>query len=206
MHCVQLAHESPEFPSLPSRGHLFKRSTGFNKSPAQLMRSLVILVAVATQGCSTANCLQSQHQSLCRRDMQIIVHNTRLWQEYKALSELAYQKRAAEYLAYKIDVEKKMVNPKTSTLPSIAQRLPSEPVEGYVELYGEGRTRHRPSSDNRITKNDIYIVKDGEEVVQLVDYIVSLTSLDGSTPYTCYGMYPPVYLQKTQIYLRKKPN
>ena len=102
--------------------------------------------------------------------MEVIVHDNNLWREYRAESEAAHRR----------DSEKN---------PPIKWRTLYSPVGEFKIVYGDNKSFFRPNVDNKIVRNDVFVVKGDKVVAQIIDYIYQYRSIDGLTSFNCLNLY-----------------
>jgi hypothetical protein len=145
----------------------------------QLMIASLSLIAIATQGCSMENIIE-EHERVCKQNMKVIVHDEKLWREYRAQSEAAYQKEILE-------------------TPPMIGRTYYIPIGEFEVKFGERKTDFRANiPENKIVREDVFIMKGGKIVAQIVDFIAYYKSIDGPTGFNCLHLYKNLNLRENE--------
>lgn len=135
----------------------------------------VSLLVVLLSGCSTNMNIVEEHEAICKKNMQVIVHDGNLWREYQKQSEIAHQREmAAEY--------------------PIAWRALYFPVGNFTIAFGEGKSFFRSSGTKKIYRDDVFVMKNDVIVAQIVDYITQIRGFDGPTDFSCLKFYDNLVL------------
>ena len=128
------------------------------------------LAASIIQGCSMNEKMIAEHERICRQNMKVIVHDDDLWREYRAQSEAAHRREVKEN-------------------PPIRGRTLYDPVGNFTISYGDEKSYFRPNVNDKILRNDIFVMKGDKVVVQIVDFIAQYRSIDGATSFNCLHFY-----------------
>jgi hypothetical protein len=166
------------------------------------MSVIVIVVIVVTQGCSMFGDIIKEHEQICVKNMKVIVHDEKLWREYKELAEISYLKSDDEYRSWiNSDAGPKEVEGGLG-VPASAGRMYLEPVEGFDQRYGPSIKNIRPAYSTRpytngqILRDDLFLMKGDKVVIQVVDYIVAYQTLGAQMGFDCLGHYGILYTDK----------
>lgn len=136
----------------------------------QLMIAALSLVVIATQGCSMENIIK-EHERVCGQNMKVIVHDEKLWREYRAQSEAAHQREMR-------------------ATPPVKWRPLYVSVGEFKIAYGDEKTYFRANIDeNKIVRDDLFIMNGDKIVLQIVDFIAYYQSIDGPTSFSCLPLY-----------------
>jgi DNA polymerase I len=168
-----------------------------------LMSAIGLVVIVITQGCSMFGDIVKEHEQICVKNMKVIVHDEKLWQEYKILSEIAYQQKEIEYRAWiNSDAGPKEVEGGLGVPASAGRASLLEHVEGFDQRYGPSIKNIRPAYSTRpytngqILRDDLFLMKGDKVVIQVVDYIVAYQTLGAQMGFDCQGHYGILYTDK----------
>jgi len=134
----------------------------------RLMIASLGLVTFAVQACS--NDMTEEHERVCRQNKKIIVHDAKLWREFRALSEAAHQREVRQ-------------------TPPIKWRPLYVGVEGFEVYFGNDKTYFRSSADDKIVRDDLFIMNGKKIVVQIVDYTYSYRVMGTQTGLNCLKYY-----------------
>lgn len=164
-----------------------------------LMSAIGLVVIVVTQGCSMFGDIIKEHEQICIKNKKVIVHDEKLWREYKLLAEISYQKSDDEYQDFlKSDKGPKRVSGGIK-IPNHQVRMNLEYVEGFDERYGSSFNNIRPMmtnlpySDGKIIRDDLFLMKKNKIVIQVVDYIIAWQTIDNLNGLDCLGHYGIIY-------------
>jgi hypothetical protein len=124
----------------------------------------------------------SQHNARCEKEAKLVIHDQKLWTEFKEGGRLAFEARRARF------------GPET-------ERATIEAVAGFDQRYGSTLAIDRDFGDEQILRNDIYILKGGTVVAQYIDFTASLKSLGGSTNLYCLGSHPELDVEASRNHL-----
>ena len=130
----------------------------------------VVWLAVYGSGDSVV----TKHNARCENEARLIVRNPALWAEFQDESRRAFEAR------------RKRFGPET-------ERATIEAVPGFDQKYGPDLADSRYFRDEKIERNDIFIVHGDQIVAQYVDFTASLRSIDGATNLYCLGSHPERY-------------
>jgi hypothetical protein len=124
-------------------------------------------------GCSGKNLIK-EHEIICKDRAAVIIHDANLWREYRPQAELAFQQNRQRW------------GPETG-------KALFEPVDGFSRVYGEGKADSRHFTDDKIVRNDIFLMKGEKTVVQLVDFTVAFQTIETKTGFSCLRFVPSLY-------------
>ena len=116
----------------------------------------------------------TKHNARCESEARLIVRNPGLWAEFQDRSRRAFEARRERF------------GPET-------ERAIIEAVPGFDQKYGPDLADNRDFGDEKIKRNDIFIVHGDQIVAQYVDFTASLRSIDGATNLYCLGSHPERY-------------
>ncbi len=136
-----------------------------------------ISILAITGGCAL---LGDDHEDLevrCRAEAQTIVHDEELWRDHIIGSNRSYLARKSEF-------------------PETERAMP-EYVEGFEERFGSQLKMDRTRVDGKVNRDDIYILKNGKVVAQLVDFVLPASG-SGVGVIGCTGLFRELYA-KTSI-------
>ena len=115
--------------------------------------------------------LIEEHERICRKNMEVIVHDEELWREYRAQSAAAHEKEVLE-------------------TPPVKWRPLYVSVGQFRIAYGDKKTPTRKNiKENSIVRDDVFIMRGDKIVAQIVDFIAYFSSIDGSTGLNCLPYY-----------------
>lgn len=115
--------------------------------------------------------LIEEHERTCRQNMKVIIHDDELWREYRAQSEAAHEREIQE-------------------TPPVKWRPLYVSVGEFSIAYGDNKTSARADIDeNKIVRDDLFIMKGDKVVTQIVDFIAYYRSIDGATGFNCLPYY-----------------
>lgn len=142
--------------------------TSYTRLFRRLMVTALTLTICAAQGCSSS--LTKEHEQVCKQNKKIIIHDAELWREYRAQSEATHQR----------DVR---------AMPPIKWRTLYDPVGDFKIFYGEEKSYFRPNVQDKIIRNDIFVMKGKNVAGQIIDYVYQYRSIDGPTGFNCLQLY-----------------
>jgi hypothetical protein len=163
-----------------------------------LLSAGALIATTCVQGCSIFDNIIEEHEKICIQNKQVIVHDEKLWEEYKILAERSFQESDVEYRAW-INSDQ---GPKVSDMPEHTIRMYLESVDGFEERFGSsiGQIRPvgvpRPYTDGKIIRDDRFLMKDNKVVIQVVDYIGAWQTIDNLNGLDCLGHYGIIYTDK----------
>lgn len=138
--------------------------------PARHVLGSFLLVGLLSGGCSLDNFGELEQR--CRKEARVLVHDPDLWRDYLAAANQAYAERL-------------------SRAPD-TQRVVAEYAPGFDDRYGADLRDLPETVDGAVTRQDLFVVKDGEPIVQYVNYYAR-RDFGGSTIMSCLGNYQEFY-------------
>ena len=163
-----------------------------------LLSAGALITTTCVQGCSIFDNIIEEHEKICIQNKQVIVHDEKLWEEYKILAERRFQESDVEYRAW-INSDQ---GPKVSDMPEHTIRMYLESVNGFEQRFGSSighirpKESYRPYTDGKIIRDDLFLMKDNKVVIQVVDYIVAWETIDNLNGFHCLGHYGIIYTDK----------
>lgn len=130
--------------------------------------------------CGLVGDIVQEHEKICRAEARTIVHDRDLWAKYVAGANESYLNRKKEFLE--------------------TGRSVPEYVLGFEVRYGSELKTERVFVEGKVTRGDIFIIKDGKIVAQFVDFMARYDSLGGNTNFDCTGLFPDLYSLKSVSY------
>jgi hypothetical protein len=130
---------------------------------------IVALSSVSLGSCS----IFDEHEEICRREARVIIHDQERWQEYKKEAEQTYRSRAERF-------------PNTG-------RTVAEYAAGFEIRFGSELKHDRNSENGSVIRDDLYILQNGNIVVQYVDFVARRDGLAAPLTQSCIGNFPELY-------------
>jgi hypothetical protein len=127
-----------------------------------LLSAGALIATTCVQGCSIFDNIIEEHEKICIQNKQVIVHDEKLWEEYKILAERSFQERDVEYRAW-INSDH---GPKVSEMPEHTIRMYLESVNGFEQRFGSSighirpKESYRPYTDGKIIRDDLFLMKE----------------------------------------------
>jgi hypothetical protein len=134
----------------------------------------VVSLLMIINGCNMGNDLVDQHRALCRSKASLIIKNKALWLEFLEIGNKNYISRKTDF-------------------PQTGERLLLEYAEGFDFRYGSNLSVDRENPIDETVRNDIFVLKEGVIVAQLIDFVTNVGPSFGPAYVSCLSLCPDCY-------------
>lgn len=138
--------------------------------------SVTYFGALLLGGCALFEYNFDDLEKICKAESRIIVHDRVLWKEYVIGANKSYQE---------------LVNQS----PEPFDRSVPDHADGFEQRFGAKLSENRAdgAAVGEISRDDIYVLKDGKVVAQFVDYVLPASGISGGGVYACTGLFSNLY-------------
>lgn len=130
-----------------------------------------IVVIFVLTGCDLLPGIFQRHENLCREEARLIVHDAELWKQYLIEAEQTFSDRSERF---------------PNTRRALIEYAPS-----FEHRYGSDLKSRPRSLDHEITRQDIYILKDGRIAAQFLNFYARVDFSNNIR--SCIAVVPDLY-------------